>query len=109
MKVFTLESVVLGEEPAKNSTQASFCACVRPAGCTTAVPVVIAKALPAPSKVTPLSSQPVTSTLSSHVNAGPVCGACMYSANWQSPPLPDVTPPEKSHQPQKPKPERVPG
>jgi hypothetical protein len=95
--------------PAKSSRHAPFCSSVKFAGWTTAVPVT-AKAGRAPSTVKPLSSHAVASMLSSQLNDGPKNGVLwLYSEIWQSASSPEETPPAKSHQPQKPKPELVPG
>src|SRR6266852_4755508 len=67
---------------------------VRPVGVTEAVPVI--------TKVPPPAFQLETSRLRWQVKPEPL-GAWKYCANWQSPSLPDVTPPANSHQPQNPK------
>src|ERR671936_2018690 len=64
------------------------------------------EAAPVITKVPPAAVQLETSRLRWQVNPEPD-GAWKYCANWQSPSLPDVTPPANSHQPQNPKPVRV--
>src|SRR5579859_2850678 len=84
-------------DPGKNAKQGT----VVLVGFTVAVPVM--KKSPLPPTV-----QAVISRLSWQVKPLPA-GACAYCANWQSPVVPEVTPPPKAHQPQKPKPCPVPG
>src|SRR5438105_4169356 len=105
MKVSRSTKLVPVNEP-KNSRHCSFWSGVRLAGCTFALPVMwkVANGKRKPT----LSCQSAASMLSSHVQPEPA-GECMYSASSQSASFPEVTPPAKSHQPQKPKPTPVPG
>jgi len=83
-------------------------AAVAPLGFTVAVPVTWKVWKPTVGgRVETLVAQAVISALSWQVTA-PV-DPWMYSANWQSPVLPEVTPPPKAHHPQNPKPEPLPG
>jgi hypothetical protein len=83
-------------EPGKNERQGP----VRLVGLTAAVPVI--------TKVPLVAVQLVTIRLRWQVNPDPA-GAWTYCANWQSPSVPDVTPPANSHHPQNPNPNPVPG